>query len=456
MLPFLHSLENLLKKLQTQSGFRTKPWPFFILGVVLLAISYIFMPAVVTLALSLALFLAPLWLPVLLVSAALTLWVILRRSEFIASQEHVLFEIKLPRSVIKTPLAMEVVLSGLHISLGESSWYKKYILGSTRPWWSLEIASIEGQVHFFIWTRARFRRIVEMQIYGQYPGAQVVEALDYTRFISAKHEEWSIFGFDFTHTSDDDPLPIKTYVEYGLDKIQKESEQTDPLATLIEFMASVGKGENIWLQFIIRTHKGEKYGKKNEEGKPYTWRDEAKKLVEELRHETVGKVRYKDVFTGEMRETEGFPNPTKGQSEKMAAVERNVSKLAFDVGIRGIYISTPEDFDSVNISGLAGIFKQFNSEDWNGIRVIRGFAEFNDYPWEIGIDKLKNFYRKQIVSAYRRRQFFYEPFDNSKTAMVMSTEELATLFHIPSNAVSSPALSRIQSPTSEAPTNLPT
>ena len=63
-----------------------------------------------------------------------------------------------------------------------------------------------------------------------------------------------------------------------------------------------------------------------------------------------------------------------------------------------------------------------------------------------------------MVEAYRRRQFFYEPFSFGiprDDIMVMSTEELATVFHIPSQAVMTPTLHRLQSATSEAPSNLP-
>ena len=59
-----------------------------------------------------------------------------------------------------------------------------------------------------------------------------------------------------------------------------------------------------------------------------------------------------------------------------------------------------------------------------------------------------------MIEAYRRRQFFHEPF--VAETMVMSTEELATLYHIPSHAVETPSLGRIQSATGEAPVNLPT
>ncbi len=450
MLPFLHVVESRVSKLKSQFGVRFMPRPIFILGLALLILSFVVMSDVVSLALSLALFLAPLWLPLMLIMGAWTLWVILRRSEFIAAQKNVLLEIKPPRNITKTPLAMEAMLSGIHLSPGEATWYKKYIKGAVRPWWSLEIASLEGQVHFFIWTRVGFRRIIESQMYAQYPGVQIVEAPDYTRLLSAAPEEWEIWGCDFVHTAPD-PLPIKTYVEYGLDKVQKEPEQVDPLANLIEFMGSMGKGENLWLQLIIRVHKGEKYDKLNASGKPYTWKDEAEKMIKEIREKT--RDTYVDPTTGEERP--GFPNPTKGQMEKIAAIERNISKLSFDVGARGIYLTNPDKFDPIIISGLIGIFKQFSSEGWNGLRPSGWLATFDDYPWEFGVAKLKDKYRRWIVEAYRRRQFFYDPFTSSDT-MVMSTEELATIYHIPSRAVETPSLGRIQSATGEAPANLPT
>jgi len=454
MLPFLKNLSETVEKITDKSGYRFSPWPILILGCSILLISLVFMPGVVSYALSLALFLAPVWLPFLLVGGALTLWIILKRSEFIAKQEIILLEIKLPRTLTRTPLAMEAFFSGMHLSPGESSWYKVFFGGSVRPWWSLEIASLEGQVHFYIWTRTLYRRIIEAQMYAQYPGVQIVETDDYTRFIPAKPGEWGVWGCDYKHT-EKDPLPIKTYVEYGLDKVQKEPEQVDPLSNLIETMGSIGKNEYLWLQFIIRVHKGEKYHKMNDKGKPYTWKDQAKELVDEIRKAT--REPYKDPVTG--KEIPGFPNPTKGQSEKIAAIERNVSKQAFDVGARAVYVVKEGSFKLSSIFSLIGLFKHFTSEEWNGLKPTKWMMRFDDYPWEIGVDKFKDKVRTALVEAYRRRQFFYDPFSfglSADDAMVMSTEELATVFHIPSRAVEAPGLGRVQSATGEAPINLPT
>lgn len=453
MVPFFDAIKGLQDAITGKTGVRFEEWPLFVLGVVMLAMGYVFMPAIVTLALSLALFLAPVWLPFLLVNGAWGMWIILKRSEFIANQKYILLEIKAPRSLVKTPLAMEAFLASIHFTGGESTWWAR-LQGGIRPFYSLEIASFEGRVHFFIWTRSVFRRIIESQLYAQYPGVQVVEAPDYTRTISAAPEDWFIWGCDFKHTAAD-PLPIKTYVEYGLDQVQKEPEQVDPMANLVEFMGSVGKGEYLWLQFVIRAHKGEKYNKLNKKGKTYTWRDEADEMVEKIRKDT--RSPYVDPTTG--KEMQGFPNPTKGQSEMMAAIERNVSKQAFDVGGRGIYLAQKKSFNVAMINHLIALFKPFSTEGWNGINSTGWLKRFDDYPWEIYVSKKKQRYARELVEAYRRRQFFYNPFFeggiSEKEAMVMSTEELATIFHIPSLAVQSPALERIQSATSDAPSNLP-
>lgn len=455
MIPFYESVEKFHKSVTETIGIRIfEAWPLFVAGLLLIFNAYIWMQDTATFALSLALFLAPVWLPFLLVGSAIELWFIYKRSEFLAEQKYVLLEIRPPRSLVKTPLAMETFLTTIHITGGEGNWWVK-LMGSTRPSFSLEIASFEGQVHFYIWTRARFRSIVESQLYAQYPGLQITEAVDYTRLISATPEEWMIWGCDYFQKGPD-PLPMKTYVEFGLDKVQKEPEQIDPLVTIIEMLSSIGKGEYMWTQLVIRAHKGEKYDKLTADGKAHTWRDEAKALIKKIRDET------RDVLTDPTtgKESLGFPNPTKGQIEMMSAIERNISKPAFDVGGRAIYIANPKNFNPANVTQLVSLYKPLNNENWNYIESVGWLKTFDDYPWEIEANKArKDKYRRHLVEVFRRRQFFYPPFYKGslspKKTMVMSTEEIATIYHIPSAAIESPGLVRVRSTTGQAPENLP-
>ncbi|HYF28887.1 MAG TPA: hypothetical protein VEA36_00795, partial [Candidatus Paceibacterota bacterium] len=95
-----------------------------------------------------------------------------------------------------------------------------------------------------------------------------------------------------------------------------------------------------------------------------------------------------------------------------------------------------------------------NAENTNALGITRWDAIFNDYPWEDRSGKHKEHLEHQLVDAYRRRSYFTEPY--RLPWVVMSSEELATIFHIPSASVTAPSLPRIQSSTSEAPSNLPT
>jgi hypothetical protein len=456
MLPYFDKLEKKVVDARDKAGVRPFSWPPLVLGLGIIFAAYLFFPGPVGGAVMLAFYIAPIWLPFLIIGGAWSLWLIYIRSEFIASRPYVLLEIKIPRDLVKTPLAMETVLTGIHFTKGESNWFQKFWQGSVRPYWSFEIASFEGQVHFFVWTRGDFRKLVENAFYSQYPGIQLIETVDYTRLISGKPEEWSVWGCDYKHTRTEDVYPIKTYVDFGLDKVQKEPEQVDPFAQIVEFMGSIGKGEYLWLQFIARMHGGEKYGKKiNAAGKQYTWRDQAEEEIEKIRKRANMKTKFFDPTTGKMVTSEGFPNPTKGQMETIAAIDRNAGKLAYDVGGRCIYIADNKKFNSTIITGMIGLFKVVSSEELNGIKATHFGMEFSDYPWEIGNERRKDVFRRRIVEAYRRRQYFHEPFKMTDP-MVMSVEELATVFHVPSRAVETPGLGRISSATSEAPPNLPT
>ncbi|KKW42304.1 MAG: hypothetical protein UY91_C0005G0026, partial [Parcubacteria group bacterium GW2011_GWB1_55_9] len=77
------------------------------------------------------------------------------------------------------------------------------------------------------------------------------------------------------------------------------------------------------------------------------------------------------------------------------------------------------------ITHMIALFKPFNTEGGNDINSAAWLKRFDDYPWEFRAEKLKDHYRKELVQAYRRRQFFFEPFGfgiSPDEIMVMSTE----------------------------------
>src|SRR3989338_8891792 len=68
-----------------------------------------------------------LWLPASLAVFFWISWVGHKRTQYLDKQKMVLLEVKVPKNVDKSPLAMEVVLNSLHQTSGESTWYDRYI-----------------------------------------------------------------------------------------------------------------------------------------------------------------------------------------------------------------------------------------------------------------------------------------------------------------------------------------
>ncbi|MCH7597509.1 hypothetical protein IID27_00495 [Patescibacteria group bacterium] len=389
---------------------------------------------------------AVIWLPIFLAVTFWKIWIRYIQKKFILSFDYTLLEIRLPVEIQKSPLAMEVVLNGLHISFGETTWIDRYIHGKSRPWLSLELVSIDGEVHFYIWGRSNQKNVIEAQLYAQYPEVEIIEVEDYARKVQFKVGETALWGCDFKLTKPD-AYPIKTYVDYGLDKDPKEEFKVDPLTNVIEFLGSLQKGEQVWYQIIIekerdRKKKGVLFG--STVFRQTDWKKEADELIKKLRAETIPEM------PGE--HFPGIPNPTRGQIETMAAIERSISKQGFSCGIRGIYFAEKDKFDPSNIGPLLSSFKQFSSKTLNGFVPTRWLVIF-DYPWQDFRDIRKNRRRVRLLDAYRRRSWFHPPYKTP--SYVLNTEELATLFHFPGQTTQTPTLSRISSKRKEAPPNLP-
>ncbi len=402
-------------------------------------------------------------LPVALIFVFAHVWVLYRRVQFFESQESVLLEIRVPQDIPKSPLAMEIVIMALQQTTGESTWYDVFILGKSRASFSLEIVSIEGDVRFYIKTLSRVRKFIETQVYSQYPNAEIIESPDYVSHVPYAQEgsDWNLFGVEFQLLKPD-PYPIKTYIDYNLDKDPKEELKVDPILPMIEFLGDLGRGEQAWYQILIRANKGKK-----DRTTPWKrdWQDEGRELVEKMMKESKERSGPPPEIGGEDFRysllTEGERNVTK-------AIERNISKLGFDCGIRALYLGKGELYNPANIAGLFGVLKQFNSNDLNGFRP-KDHTDF-DYPWQdyINIPLFKStvgvpffslkgkrtIYKKwKFFDAYRKRSWFFPPYE--RKPYVLNAEELATIYHFPGRVAETPTFKRIESRRAEPPTDLP-
>lgn len=433
--------------LGTLEGFGISGTGFvFVLAIgVILGMAFAF-PALLAPAISWFFALAPVWLPAVLFAAFWEVWIRYRRAQFISAQEMMLLEIKIPRDIDKSPRAMELVFSGLHIAFGETTFIDRWIGGGVRPWFSCELVSDGGRIHFYIWTRRRVREIVESQIYAQYPSVEIYEVEDYAarmHYDPSKHKAW---GCDFELVKAD-PYPIKTYIDYELDRDPKEEYRIDPIAHIFEFLSTVKPGEQVWYQILIQVNRDMRTAPGHFFKKEGRWRAEAKDEVKSIRDSATPKI-----TDAEGNTRPGFMSLTPSQTEQIEAIERSIGKQGFDTGIRAVYIADKDAFRGITYAGMLGVFRQFGSAHFNGIRPTRWLTGF-DYPWQDFRGMLKARMTRKVVDAYRRRSWFHPPYKTPH--YVMTTEELATIFHFPSRGIQAPGLDRIPARKFEAPPNLP-
>ncbi|MEK7066562.1 MAG: hypothetical protein AAB965_03285 [Patescibacteria group bacterium] len=388
----------------------------------------------------------PFWIAV---ATALFFWHFWKRyikAFFIAKISWIVLEIKLPKEMFKSPKAMEIVLGALYQTTS-INFYEENYLGKVRGWASLELVSINGTLHFFMRIPKGLRITVEAHIYSQYPSAEIHEVQDYVGMAPYEMHDSNLemFGMEFKLTKPD-AYPIKTYVDYGLEEDPKEEFKIDPITATLEFLGSIGQGEQIWFQIIIMAAQ-KRFPKKNTWYNPKTWfekqdwKDESKAEIDKLMKRD--KMKGLDMLKADM-----MLSP--GERDVVAAVERNVAKMGFDCGIRLLYIAEKEKFNGANIPGMVGSLRQYNSLNLNGFKPTRITAY---EPWEdpFGVRIVKT--KKELFEAYVHRGYFYPPYD--RVPFTLSTEELATIYHFPGAVLETPTFGRIGSKRGEAPVNLP-
>lgn len=395
------------------------------------------------LALSWVVAMAPVWAPVTGVAVLWYVWVWYVRSLFLATVKTVLLEVKMPREISKSPRAMEVALTYLWQTGGETTFIDRYWTGSMRAFFSLELVSIGGQVHFYIWCAQRVKDSVETAIYGQYPEVEIVEAEDYASKFVFDPKQHDMFSNDQILEWDDTGVrPIRTYVDYELDKDPKEEFKVDPFAQVIEILSSLQGSEQGWVQIIISSSKG---------GNDKAYQAQVKSDVQKIRRDASVNPGKEDAEEDDP-DKYGFPRPTWKQNELIFAIERHSGKRHFITGVRLCYISKFEDYRSSQRDMVRWIFQPFANRFSNQLRPRRWHGPF-DYPWQDFRGIRWALTSRRFLDAYRRRSWFYPPWITPHYSM--SVEALASIWHPPSSTVASPGLQRIPSTKSAPPPNLP-
>jgi hypothetical protein len=278
---------------------------------------------------------------------------------------------------------------------------------------------------------------------------------------------WNVWGCEFTKLKEDF-LPIKTYKGFGDDMKTgvKEEFKVDPITPTVEFLGSLPKGQQVWMQIIIRQSIKKYHSHKT--GKHVGFYDGAIEFLDKI---TEGYVRLHDTDKPNLPTAKQvfLPDHLK---PIVTSITENMDKIHFDCGIRLIALAdkkyhTDDQFNNLR-RDVRLLFRQFAKPSTNELNRINP-TQF-DAPWSdptgLALTKIK----KRMLNFYRMRTFFHPPlqyaikypmplsifFPSGKPEIfVASTEELATLFHFPGMVSETPSFKRIESKIAKPPSNLP-
>lgn len=359
------------------------------------------------------------WIPIVILLIILTIRNYRKLNRLkILNVDSVLLMLEIPKTNDKKELAAEQLFASLHGILRDKLELKNS--GGVQEHLSFEIASTNGQIRFFVWVPKILQSFVEGQIYSQYPSVQIYRVKE--DYVNHRNQYPVVYSSEITLT-EDDALPIKTFDNF----------EVDPLAGITGTLAKLNPegGEELWIQILTRPvsddwHKHtDKWIDRVKSGKKsfslgnfdFVW------LVEAL-----GAL-WAPPAGGNGGDSSA-PQLSERDKTRIAKAEEKATKLGYEVKIRLAYLGQDQINAKLNMQALVGTFKQFNSTNLNGFKMLGGSFNPSD------------------LDAYKTRQF-------TSNGFILNISELASVYHLPHTNVETPNIVWATNKTAEPPANLP-
>jgi hypothetical protein len=412
-----------------------------------------------------------------------------------------LLSIKVPKEIEPGPgpIVAEQIFAALHSIQEEIPWYKR-ILGIKGERISMEIIHQKRHIRFLVSCPTRYRNLIESQIYAHYPNVEIFEEDDYIhipeenpvelsteptssqneadstaltqssaqalkphakkRFEKVKSKETMVVAE--LAFSDPDIYPIKRYSQFE-DRLTRIA--ADPMAGITSAMTKLNhSSDEVWIHIVV-SPLNDRWRIKYTE----VLRIVNKGLfgsIEKLQNMYINFACTRKIWPRVVffpiylllwfrRKTSGIKGgslivPSTGggggyddeleemtsrnhdRETVMQACTDKVTKLMFETNIRIGYKPSNGDVESakMKVKEIAGTFIQFNQPLLN---------EFVIKTIESGPELINRFKHRFIL----------------RDSMVLNTEELATVFHLPSHVVQTPNIDWVKSKKLEPPVDLP-
>ena len=428
-------------------------WIFLTLVGVFIAVPFVAPQAIVDIFVRFLELTWPIWLLFFLFELVKPIYLFVKQEQFkqkeMTAEKNTLLELRIPRELDKGPQAMEQILLSIHGMMGKpSDWNKIWLDGEVQSWFSLEMASIGGEVHFYIRMPKKSKNLVEAVVLSHYPNIEVSEVEDYVSLLPETTadmyaEEKDVWGTEMKLAKD--PLyPIRTYAAFGASEESKVA--LDPISSFLEVLGKLKQEEFAGIQILIQSAD----------------KDWGKKWIEAL-----DKIRTPKVVGDKVQLTD--PKETTAVIDSVA---RNLAKSAFRTLIRVLYVGPKtmyKDGSGFIRGGVTGAFNQYSSPTLNAFKANGAVGTsvdkwkrpylMNDVRLEMKKQRILWNYRNRVLAPKTFVEKFFTSFStngNKSEMFELALDGVATIFHPPTSVVlTTPHMRRVESKKAGPPVGLP-
>lgn len=332
-----------------------------------------------------------------------------------------------PQEERRDPKELIGVMEPVFASLSyfyEPNVFKRFWQG--QPTFSFELVAHHGELYFYCVCPEEFIDQVERQIHAQYPNAHIEKASDYDVFLEPEGESAvGALGLMRSHI-----FPVRTY----------KNLESDPLNALSNALSRVGEGKAA-IQFLVQPtdqiwqHRTEEALHNIQQGKTFHHNSTLGAKVASLGKE-VGKSlksapQEEEARNDAMNTAKQNVRLTALQEQQAKQLAEKGSKVGFKVQIRIVAREESQINAKNQVQTMLSAFSQFQAPESNGFKVshLEDRALLADY----------------VFRSFSKRQ----------PTMILNTEELASLFHLPNVHIETPNIHWLGSRRFAPPTNVP-
>ncbi len=321
------------------------------------------------------------------------------------------------REYIATAETMFSSIAGLKGDKGFFKW-----LHGRNDHISFEIVVKDGMISFYVAIPDRWKEFVEQQIHAQYPHADITQETDYNIFKPTSH----IVGA-YLHLKNRSAFPLKTY----------KKMDSDPLVAILNPLSKMSENDGALIQFIVRpatTHwrrQGVHMIRDIREGQKFEYVAHRSALVRSL-------TKWKKTLFPKSKDPakQGHTTEyhlTQMEEEMVKSMEEKISHGGLEITIRMISSSDKKELAQMNLENMVNSFSQYN--------IYR-------YGNSFGAAVPRN--QNQLI-----RDSIFRSMD-TKRYMVVNTEEIAGLWHMPIPNTETPHINWLGARKAPPPVNMPT